>query len=90
MDCGKNWLFHFSAANTKLVSFDRSFNSDVVNVKMDQYFPDRKSSSKMLRLFFSSKLDWGSYIGSVGKSTSKKVRVLVRLEKFLLRFYYYL
>ena len=89
MECGKNWLFHISAAKTKLVSFDRSFNSDVVNVKMDQYFPDKKSSSKMLTLLFSSKLDWGSYIGSVGKSTSKKVRVLVRLEKFL-RFYYYL
>ena len=72
---------------TQPVSLGRSFNLDVVNVEMDQYFPYEKLSFKMLELFFSSKLDLGSYIvDSVGKNASKKIRALIHLEKFLLRF----
>ena len=37
----------------------------------------------MLELSFSSKLDWGSYISSVAKTTSKKIATLIRSMKFL-------
>ena len=36
----------------------------------------------MLRLSFSSKLNWGSYIVSIAKTASKKI-VLIRAMKFL-------
>ena len=44
---------------------------------------EEKSSFKMLGLTFSSKLDWGSYIISIAKTTSKKIGVLIRSMKFL-------
>ena len=44
---------------------------------------EEKSSFKMLRLTFSSKLDWGSYIISIAKTTSKKIGALIRSMKFL-------
>ena len=34
---------------------------------------EEKSSFKTLRLTFSSKLDWGSYINSITKTASKKI-----------------
>ena len=37
----------------------------------------------MLVLTFSSKLDWGSYIVSIAKTASKKIRALIRSMKFL-------
>ena len=37
----------------------------------------------MLGLTFSSKLDWGSYIVSIAKTTSKKIGALIRSMKFL-------
>ena len=37
----------------------------------------------MLGLMFSSKLDWGSYIISMAKTTSKKIGALIRSVKFL-------
>ena len=37
----------------------------------------------MLGLTFSSKLDWGSYIISVAKTTYKKIWALIRSMKFL-------
>ena len=37
----------------------------------------------MLALTFSSKLDWGSYIVSISKTTSKKIGALIRSIKFL-------
>ena len=36
----------------------------------------------MLGLTFSSKLDWGSYIISIAKTTSKKMEALIRSVKF--------
>ena len=36
-----------------------------------------------LRLTFSSKLDRGSYINSIAKTASKKIRALIRSRKFL-------
>ena len=37
----------------------------------------------MLRLNFSSKLDWGSYIISIAKTVSKKIGALICSMKFL-------
>ena len=50
---------------------------------MDGSGPEEKSSFKMLWLVFSSKLDWGSYIISIAKTTSKKIGALIRSVKFL-------
>ena len=59
VDWGKKWLVDFNAGKTQLVSFDRSNNNGSIDVKMDRYVPQEKSSFKMLGLTFSSKLDWG-------------------------------
>ena len=37
----------------------------------------------MLGLTFSSKMDWGSYIVSMGKSASKKIGAIIRSMGFL-------
>ena len=52
---------------------------------MDGSILEEKSSFKMLRLTFSSKLDWGSYIISIAKTASKKIGALIRSMKFLSR-----
>ena len=70
---GKKWLIYFNAGKRQLVSFDRSNNTCAINVKMDGSVLEEKSSFKMLRLTFSSKLDWGFYIISIAKTASKKI-----------------
>ena len=50
---------------------------------MDGTVLEEKSSFKMLGLTFSSKLDWGSYIISIAKTTSKKIGALICSMKFL-------
>ena len=50
---------------------------------MDGSVLEEKSSFKMLGLTFSSKLDWGSYITSIAKTTSKKIEALISSIKFL-------
>ena len=50
---------------------------------MDGFVLEEKSSFKMLGLTFSSKLDWGSYIISIAKTTSKKIGALIHSMKFL-------
>ena len=42
---------------------------------------EEKSSFKKLELTFSSKLDWGSYIVSIAKTASKKIRALIHSMK---------
>ena len=44
---------------------------------------EEKRSLKMLGLTFSSRLDMGSYIGSIDKTASKKIGALIRSMKFL-------
>ena len=46
-------------------------------------FLKEKLSFKMLRLSFSSKLDWGCYIISISETVSKKIGALVCSMKFL-------
>ena len=83
VDWGRECLVDFNAGKTQLVSFDQSKNTDAIDVKMDQFVLEERSSFKMLWLTFSSKLDWGSYIVSIAKTASKKIGTLIHSMKFL-------
>ena len=83
VDWRKKWLVDFNAGKTELVLFDRSNNNGSIDVKMGGSILEEKSSFKMLGLTFFSKLDWGSYIISIAKTASKKIRALIRSMKFL-------
>ena len=74
VDWDRKWLVDFNAGKTQLVSFDRSKNTGAIDVKMDGSVLEEKSSLKMLGLTFFSKLDWVSYIVSIG--------ALIRSMKF--------
>ena len=74
MDWGKKWLVDFNVGKTQLVSLDQSNNTGTIDVNMNGSVLEEKLSFKMLQLTFSSKLDWGSYIISVAKNASKKIR----------------
>ena len=50
---------------------------------MDGSFHEERSSLKILRLTFSFKSDWGSYIISIAKTASKKIGALICSMKFL-------
>ena len=84
VDRGKKWLVDFNAGKTQLLSFDQSNNNGSIDVKTDGSILEGNSSFKMLGLIFSFKLDWdSSYIISIAKITSKKIRALIRSMKFL-------
>ena len=83
VDRSKKWLVDFSDGKTQLVSFDQSNNNGSIDIKVDVPVLEEKSSFKMLRLTFSSKLDWGSYIISIAKTASKKIGALIHSMKFL-------
>ena len=57
MDWAKKWLADFNAEKTQLVLFDQSNNNGFIDVKMDGFVLEEKSSFKMVGLTFSSKLD---------------------------------
>ena len=78
-------LVDFKAGKTQLVSFGCSNNNGSIDVKMDGFVLEGKSSFKILGLTFSSKLDWGSYIIYIAKTASKKIGALIRSMKFLSR-----
>ena len=67
----------------KLVSFGRCNNSGSIDVKMDGFVLEEKLSFKMMGLAFSSKLDWGSFIFSIAKTASKKIRAMIHSIKFI-------
>ena len=73
VDWGKKWLVDFNAGKTQLVLFDQSNNTDSIDLRMDVSVFEEKSSFKILRLTFSSKLDWGTYIIFIAKNASKKI-----------------
>ena len=66
-----------------MVSFDRSNNIGVIDVKMAGSVVEEKSSFQMLGLTFSSKMNWGSYIISIVNFFSKKIGPLIHSVKFL-------
>ena len=82
-DRGRKWLADFNAGRTQLVSFDHFDNICAINVEVNGSVLEEKSSFKMLRLTFCSKLDWGSYIISIAKTISKKIGALICSMKFL-------
>ena len=83
VDWARKWLVDFNAGKTQLVLFDRSNNTGAIDVKLDGSVLEEKTSFKMLGLFFSSKLDWGSYIVSIAKTDSKKIGAFIHSMKFL-------
>ena len=83
VDWGREWLVDFNTGKTQLVSFDCSNNTGAIDVEMDGSVLEEKSSFKMLGLPFSSKLDWGSYIFSIAKTTSNKIGAFIRSMKFI-------
>ena len=44
LDWGKGWLVDFNAGKTELISFDRSVNTGTIDVKMDGFVLEEKSS----------------------------------------------
>ena len=54
---------------------------------MDGSFLEETSSFKMLGLILSSKFDWGSYIISIAKTTSKEIGPFIRSMKVALYLY---
>ena len=82
-DWGRKWLADFNAGKTQLVWFERSKNTGAIDVKMNGSVLEEKTSFKMLGLAFFSELDLGSYIVSIAKTASKKIRALIRSTKFL-------
>ena len=68
VDWGRKWLVDFKAGITQLILFDQSNNIGSINVKIDRFVLEEKSSFKMLGLAFSCKLDWGSYTITIAKT----------------------
>ena len=83
LDLVRKWLADFNARKNQLVLFDRSNNTAAIYVKTDGSVLEAKSFFKMLRLSFSSKLDWGSYIISMAKTPSRKIGAFICSMKFL-------
>ena len=83
LDWGRKWLVDFNAGKTQLVLFDQCNNTGALDVKMDGFVLEERSSFKMLGLAFSSILDWDSHIISIAKIASKKIGALICFMKFL-------
>ena len=80
MEWRRKWLVGFNAEKTQLVLFDRSNNTCAIcaiDMKMDRSVLEKKSYIKMLGFNYFSKLNKGSYIISVAKTTSKKTGALI-------------
>ena len=75
MAWGWKWLVDFNAGKTQWPN-----NTGAIDVKMDGPVLEEKSSFKMLGLAFSFKLDWGSYIISIAKTSTG---ALIHSMKFL-------
>ena len=58
-------------------------NSGAIGMNTTESVIEEKSYFKMLGLSFSSKLDLGSYIVSIAKSTSQKIGAQIHSMKFL-------
>ena len=62
-------IVDFNLGKTQLVWLDHS-NNGSIDMKMDGSVFEKNSSCKMLGMTFSSKLEWGSYIISIAKTSS--------------------
>ena len=71
MDGDRKWLVDVNTGKTQLFLFERSNNAGTIDVKIGASFT------------FLSKLDWGSYTISIGKTATKKIGALIRSMNFL-------
>ena len=71
---GRKWLVDFNAEKG---------HAGAIDVKMDGSVLEGKLSFKILRLSFTSKLDWGSCIVSIAKTVSKEIGALIFSWEFL-------
>ena len=76
--CSRNCLVDFNAEKAQFFSFDESYNSGAIDVKMSGSVFKKKPSFKILGLSLSSKLDWGSYNVSIAKTASAKIGALIQ------------
>ena len=76
VDWCKKWLVDFNSGKTQVISFDGSNSIGAIDVKMDGFVLE-EISFKILGWTFSSKLDWGSYIISIAKTSYKKIEALI-------------
>ena len=67
VDQGRKWFVDFNGGKTQLVLFDQSNSTVAIDEKVGGSVEER-SSFKILRLTFSSKLDWSFYITSIASS----------------------
>ena len=77
MEWCRKWLFDFNVVKTQLVLFGWPSNTGAIDVKINGSVHKEKLSFKMLRLYFSSKLDWYSYIISIAKTAAKEIGALI-------------
>ena len=73
LEWGNKWRVNFDNDKNKIYLFNWSKHSVVIAVKMDGFNLEEKKSFKILEVSFSSKLDWGSYIMSIVKTTFKNL-----------------
>ena len=66
-------LVNFDDGKNNICQFNWSKNSVAIDMKMDESILEEKSSFKILRVSFSSKLDRGSYIVSIIRTAFKKL-----------------
>ena len=71
LDGDRKWLVDVNAGKTQLFLFEQSNNAGTIDVKIGASFT------------FSSKLDWGSYTISIGKTATKKIGALIHSMNFL-------
>ena len=83
MDWNQKECVDFNARKTQLVFFGHSSNFGAIDMKMDGSVLDEKSF-KILRLFFSSKLDWESNIATIAKIAFNEIEAMICFMMFLL------
>ena len=69
----------------QLVSFNWSNNSGAIDVKMDGFVLKENCFLRSFALYryFTSKLNWASYIVSIANMASKKIKAFIHSAKFL-------
>ena len=73
LDWGRKWLVGFNEGKSQLVSFDQSNNTGAIDVKMDGFVLEEKSSFKIPRLSFSCRLDWALILSLLLKLPARKM-----------------
>ena len=72
----------FNATKTKLLSFHRYRDPNLVPVEMNGIALPEKSSFRLLGIPFTPSMDWKPYIQSIAKAASRRVGSLYRAQRF--------